>query len=116
MIAWYKTVRATVQEGHLYRLRRPSESEQNYNQYVSPDGRQSVVFALQRSQQYGRPAPLAYLRGLDEKATYRVKPLHPDRLAGKQTELSGAYLMWNGLSVNLRGDYSGTAIVLERVD
>ncbi len=56
MIAWYKTVRATVQEGHLYRLRRPSEGEQNYNQYVSPDGRQSVVFALQRSQQYGRRA------------------------------------------------------------
>jgi alpha-galactosidase len=116
MIAWYKTVRATVQEGHLYRLRRPSEGEQNYNQYVSPDGRQSVVFALQRSQQYGRPAPVVYLRGLDEKATYRVKPLHPDRLADKRSELSGAYLMWNGLSVNLRGDYSGTAIVLERID
>lgn len=116
MIAWYKTVRATVQEGKLYRLRRPSEGEQNYNEYVSEDGKQAVVFALQRAQQYGRPAPVVYPRGLDEKATYRVKPMHRERLMERQTELSGAYLMRKGLNVNLRGDYSGTAVVLERVE
>jgi alpha-galactosidase len=116
MIAWYKTVRSTIQEGRLYRLRRPSEGEQNYNQYVSEDGRQSVVFALQRSQQYGRPAPVLYLRGLDEKAVYAIKPLDPAKLLGKQSELSGAYLMRKGLHLNLTGDYSGAAIALERLN
>lgn len=116
MIAWYKGVRATVQEGRLYRLRSPREGEWTYNQYISADGRQSVVFALQRSQQYGRPAPSLVLRGLDEKATYRIKPLDPGKLTEPAETLSGAYLMGRGLNPRLTGDYSGTAVVLERVE
>ncbi len=116
MIAWYKGVRQTVQEGELYRLRSPRDGEWTYNQYVGAGAKQSVVFAIQRSQQYGRPAPTLVLRGLDEKATYRIKPLDPQKLAEKQGELSGAYLMGRGLNVNLTGDYSGTAIVLEKIE
>jgi alpha-galactosidase len=117
MVSWYKDVRRTIQEGKLYRLRSPREGEWDYNQYVSEDGRQSVVFAIQRSQQYGRPAPTVYLRGLDEKATYRLKPLDSRRVVeSQQSELSGAYLMDHGLNVQLTGDYSGTAIVLERTN
>ncbi len=69
-----------MQQGNLYRLFSPREGELTANQYVSDDGKQSVLFAFLRSQQYGRPAPTIRLRGLDERAVYRLKPLHRNKL------------------------------------
>jgi alpha-galactosidase len=115
MIAWYKSVRATVQHGRLYRLASPREGELTANQYVAEDGRQSVLFAVERSQQYGRPAPTVRLRGLDERAVYRVTPLDPKKLVETHGTLSGAALMELGLNFRLTGDYSATAVVLERM-
>ncbi|MGD1073149.1 MAG: GH36 C-terminal domain-containing protein [Bryobacteraceae bacterium] len=48
--------------------------------------------------------------GLDPKAAYRVQVL------GQTTaqEWSGAYLMQNGVSLRLVGDYDSTAVLLER--
>jgi alpha-galactosidase len=115
MIAWYKTVRATVQHGRLYRLASPREGELTANQYVSEDGRQSVLFAAQRSQQYGRPTPTIRLRGLDEKAVYRIAPLDPKKLVETRQTLSGATLMERGLDFRLTGDYSAAGVVLDRM-
>lgn len=114
-IEWYKNVRGTVQEGRLFRLASPSAGPFTANQYVSADGKQAVMFAVLERQQYGRPAPVVNLRGLEEKALYRVKPLD-EKLVEKQTVLSGAYLMEKGLNVRLKGDYDATAVVLERVE
>jgi hypothetical protein len=36
------------------------------------------------------------------------------KLVERQPQLSGAYLMQVGLNVNLRGDFDGTAIILDR--
>ncbi len=83
------------------------------NQYVAADGRQSVVFAIRHSQQYSAPAPVIYLRGLDERATYKLESLDHKPVERQQT-LSGAYLMHRGLSVNLRGDFDGAAVILEK--
>ena len=49
--------------------------------------------------------------GLDPRATYRV------RVYGQQDtqELSGAYLMENGVTVQLRGDYDSTSVLMERM-
>jgi alpha-galactosidase len=113
MIGAYKRVRATVQLGDLYRLASPRTNDVTVNQYIAADGRQSVVFAVRHSQQYNTPAPAIYLRGLDEKATYKVDSLN-GKLTGGQQTLSGAYLMNRGLSVNLGGDFDSTAIVLEK--
>lgn len=113
MIAYYKSIRATVQQGKLYRLFSPRMGELTANQYVSINGRQSVLFALQRSQQYGRPAPAIRLQGLDEQAVYRIKPLD-DKLLERRTALSGAYLMHHGLNLRLTGDFDGTSVLLER--
>jgi alpha-galactosidase len=113
MIAAYKRVRATVQLGELYRLASPRTNDVTVNQYIAADGRQSVVFAVRHSQQYNTPAPAIYLRGLDEKATYKVDSLN-GKLAGGPQMLSGAYLMNRGLSLNLGGDFDSTAIVLEK--
>lgn len=116
MVAWYKTVRNTIQEGDLYRLLLPSEGEAAYTMYVSEDGRQAVAFTLLRSQQFGRSAPVLRLRGLEPKATYRVKPLDPRRFAPLPPQMSGASLLYRGVQPMLQGDYSGGALVVERVD
>lgn len=115
MISTYKSIRETVQEGDLYRLFSPRQGALTANQYVSADGKQAVLFTFLHSQQYLRPAPTVYLRGLDENGTYRVKPLD-DKLVEKQEALSGAYLMRHGLSLNLTGDYDSTLVILERME
>ncbi len=111
MVAWYKTVRGTVQMGKLYRLASPRAAD-GYaaTQYVAEDGRQAVVFATLHSQQYGRPVPNLMLQGLDGQAVYKVADID-----GRYTAaLSGAALMSRGLPVRLAGDYAATAFTLER--
>jgi len=83
MIAYYKSIQSTVQQGKLYRLFSPREGEMTVNQYVSEDGKQAVLFAFLRSQQYGRPAPTIRLRGLDERGVYRVQALDNSKLVEK---------------------------------
>ncbi len=113
MVEYYKSIRKTVQEGQLYRLFSPREGDLTANEYVSEDGRQAVLFAFLRSQQYGRPAPIIYWKGLDPKAVYRVRAVD-DKLVPRVERLSGAYLMNHGIDVRLTGDYDSTAIALER--
>ena len=114
MVSYYKTVRATVQEGDLYRLASPREGDLSASQYVSRDGRQSVLFTFLRSQQFLRPTPTIYLRGLDQNSNYRLISID-DKLIDKADVLSGAYLMNHGLDFNLTGDFDSTSITLERV-
>lgn len=114
MIALYKRIRATVQAGDLYRLLSPRTSDVTANQYVSADGRQSVLFAFRHTQQYNTAAPALYLRGLDESAVYRLESVD-GKLLDRPAELSGAYLMRHGINLRLGGDYDSTAVVLERV-
>lgn len=113
MIALDKEIRLTVQMGDLYRLRLPRAGSVSANQYVSADGRQSVVFAFLHSQQYMDPMPTVYLRGLDPDAVYRVRTID-NKLLGKMPALSGAALMNKGLDFDLRGDFDSTAVVLDR--
>ncbi len=115
LIALYKRVRATVQTGGLYRLFSPRTGDLTANQYVSADGRQAVLFAFRHSQQYNTAVPAIRLRGLDERALYQLESVD-GKLAERQRQLSGAWLMGAGLNVNLRGDYDSTAVVLERVN
>jgi len=113
MIAFYKRVRATVQTGDLFRIASPRTADMTVNQYVAADGKQAVVFALRHSQQYNTAAPTIRLRGLDERAIYKLESVN-NKLVERQTQFSGAYLMNSGINVNLRGDFDATAIVLER--
>jgi len=115
MIALYKRIRHTVQEGNLYRLMSPRLDDVTANEYVSDDGRQAVLFAFRHSQEYNTAAPAIRLRGLDERAVYKLESVD-GKLVEKQPQLSGAYLMRAGLNVNLRGDFDSTAVVLERVN
>jgi alpha-galactosidase len=113
MVARDKEIRQTVQMGKLYRLASPRLGDLTSNEYVSEDGRQAVLFAFLHSQQLRRPAPTIYLRGLDEKAVYRIKTID-NKLVEKQKSLSGSYLMNEGLNFNLVGDFDSTMVILER--
>jgi alpha-galactosidase len=117
LVAFYKSIRPTVQQGLQYRLIAPSRpgvpSERAATEYVSTDGTQAVVFAYLHSQQFGDPYPLVRLEGLDPKAIYRLHPLDPKQLRS-QPEASGSYWMSHGLQLQLRDDYDSTAVVLER--
>lgn len=115
MITIYKRTRGTVELGTLYRLMSPRSNDVSSNEYVAEDGRQAVLFAFRHSQQYNTAAPAIHFRGLDEKAVYRVESID-GKLQEKQAELSGAYLMHHGISVNLRGDFDSTAVILERTN
>jgi alpha-galactosidase len=117
LVAFYKTIRPTVQQGSQYRLIAPSRpaapSERAATEYVSLDGTQAVVFAYLHSQNFGDPYPLVRLEGLDPRATYRLRPLDPKKLRSPQ-QASGSYWMHHGLELDLQGDYDSTAVVLER--
>jgi alpha-galactosidase len=114
MIATYKRIRATVQGGDLYRLLSPRTEDVTANQYVAADGKQSVLFAFRHSQQYNTAPPAILLRGLDERAIYKIEVVNGS-LADSQTQLSGAYLMRGGLNLILRADYDAAAVILERM-
>ena len=114
MIALYKRIRGTVQNGNLYRLLSPRTNDVTANEYVSKDGAQAVLFAFRHSQQYSTPAPAIRLRGLEARAVYRLES-SDGKLLDKQTETSGAYLMQNGVNLKLEDDYDSSAVVLQRV-
>ncbi len=115
LIALDKRIRDTVQFGSLYRLLSPRTSDTTANEYVAANGKQAVLFAFRHSQQYKTLPPLLYLRGLDSRALYQVSPID-GKLQGGARTMSGAYLMQNGLQLELNGDFDSTAIVLERVN
>ena len=112
-VSYYKSIRGTVQDGELYRLMPPENSEQSAVQYVSRDGKQAVLFAFLHSQQFGTPFPTVRLQGLDPNATYRLTQAEPDPKAKLPEMATGSYLTQVGLQLPLRGDYDSAAVVLE---
>ena len=112
-VAYYKRIRATVQRGSLYRLVQPEGSEVSATEYVSTDGRQAVLFGFLHSQQFGTPYPTIYLRGLDEKAVYKLESVDSGQKP-PVSSASGAYLMHHGIELNLRGDYDSSSLLLEK--
>jgi alpha-galactosidase len=115
MVDYYKSIRRTLQEGDLYRLASLRDGNLAAAEYVAADGKQAVLFAFLHSQQFLYHPPTIYLRGLDEHAVYRLKPID-DKLVEKQRVLSGSYLMDHGLDFNLVGDFDSTSVLLEKVE
>ncbi len=114
-VAFYKTIRALVQQGSLYRLTPSLATEGRWaTEYVAPDQSEAVVFAFLHSQQFGEPFPLIHLEGLDPAATYTVTPRDAQKGARLPTTASGAALMGAGVQVLLRGDYDSTAFTLKK--
>ncbi|AGH49656.1 Alpha-galactosidase [Sphingomonas sp. MM-1] len=117
MIAAYKTVRATVQQGDLYRLVSPQQgSEHSATLSVAPDRRQAVLFAFLHSSTKLEPAPAIRLQGLDADRRYRVSRLGGGTLpAGMPVEASGRFWMEQGVDPALRGDFQAIGLLFEAV-
>ena len=115
LVAQYKSIRATVQRGALYRLISPLHgSEHSATEYVAPDGKQVAVFAFLHSSQMGYPYPELYLRGLEPGATYRLHMLDGKAAPETPSNASGAYWTNVGIQLALRGDFQAAAFTLER--
>ena len=100
---------------HNERSSQNFEGNLTATEYVSRDSKQAVLFVFQHSQQLLRSAPAIYLRGLEERAVYRVQPLD-DKLMEKQEKLSGSFLMNQGLNFKMTGDFDSTSVTLERIE
>jgi alpha-galactosidase len=124
LIGEYKEIRTTVQQGALYRLVSPRESQTAATEYVARDGGQAVVFGFLHSSSFGYPFPTVYPRGLDSNAEYRAHWVYqePQRdQAGGASGIaegavqSGSYWMGEGVKLRLRGDFQAAALRLDRV-
>jgi alpha-galactosidase len=116
LITQYKSIRHIVQFGDQYRLQSPFEGTRTAVQFVTRDGKESVVFAFQTLEMLpgatvnaGSPDCLP-LHGLDPEGTYSVGELGSNPLE----KVDGAALMSSGLPVRLRGNYSSRILVLRR--
>jgi alpha-galactosidase len=107
LIALYKHVRSTIQNGALYRLRSPRTGKAAASQYVAQDGTEVVVFVWGHSQQFGETRLTLPLHDLEEEASYI------DAKSG--ATYSGAYLTHKGLPVRLVGDFDSQMVHLIRV-
>lgn len=107
-VANYKRLRPVIQNGDLWRLASPYETDHSALLFVSGDKRRAVVmvYGLNRRYNDGRPAPLR-LVGLDPAKRYRIEEinvvepgrgLHTD-LDGKM--ISGAALASGGIAFDL---------------
>ncbi|MFZ0870036.1 MAG: alpha-galactosidase [Rhodanobacter sp.] len=115
-IAAYKNIRATVQQGRLYRLLSPQErAAQSATESVAADGGRAVLFAFLRQGQEAQAYPSLYLQGLDSTAHYRYRLIHGNAAIGTPAVASGAYWMQHGIDLNLRGDLDAAAVVFDRV-
>jgi alpha-galactosidase len=116
MVAAYKAVRRTVQQGDLYRLISPENgSERSATFYVSPDKQQAVLFAFLHSSTKRDVLPHIQVAGLDPKGQYRVRPIDAAAAANDPVE-SGAYWMSVGVDAPMQGDFQATGLVFEKLD
>jgi|HubBroStandDraft_1064217.scaffolds.fasta_scaffold01034_11 alpha-galactosidase len=115
LIAEYKEIRATVQDGALYRLISPlGGSEYSATESVARDKHEAAVFAFLHSSQQGQPYPQLYLRGLDPDALYSLHMQEGKLAEGAVGTASGDYWMHHGVSIYLRGDFQAAHFTLVR--
>jgi alpha-galactosidase len=115
MVAEYKQLRNTVQDGILYRLISP-ENGSNFSatESVSRDGKETAVFAFLHSSQEGQSYPRLYLRGLDAAKEYSIHSLNGELARETPAHASGDYWMHHGVDVSLRGDFQAALFKLEQ--
>lgn len=113
MVAAYKRIRQTVQQGDLYRLIRPHDASGRASTfYVSPDKRQAVLFAFLHSSTKLDRQPAIQVVGLDSQKQYRMKPLDAGPDVTGETQ-SGAYWMGHGVDVSMTGDFQAKGLIFE---
>ena len=126
-IGSFKQLYDVIQNGRYYRLSNPAE-ERRYTAWQTVTDKESLVsLVVTHTEANARPLHLC-LRGLDEKALYRVESLHlygttstpensaaaADRYAG--AVYSGSTLMYAGYTLpQLVGDFPSVQLHLVRI-
>ncbi|MEH3101730.1 alpha-galactosidase [Sphingomonas adhaesiva] len=115
MIADYKTIRETVQTGALYRLARPGDGGPTVDTlYVADDKRQAILFHMLQNYQARDDVPAIRLRGLDPDRRYTVRLAGGGKLPdGIPASALGSRWMSQGVTIPLRGDFKGAALIFE---
>jgi len=115
LIAEYKAIRKTVQQGNLYRLVSPQNgSEQSVTEDVSPDRAHAVLFAFLHSSTENYPYPTVHLQGLDANAKYRVRAIAGTFDPRTPLVASGAYWMNAGIDLLMKGDFQAGAVAFDK--
>lgn len=114
-IASYKEYRDIIEEGDLYRLLSPYETDYYSLMYVSRDKKRAVVFAFSLEYQSQVREPHLRLRGLDPDMSYRIREINPEKPAfwGDGMAFGGDYLRNEGINLNLQKMYSSAVLYLE---
>jgi alpha-galactosidase len=122
-IALYKQIRPTVQQGDLYRLVSPFDSNHCAMEYVAEDGSSAVVFMYnivdvlapaptRRGHSDVRAAPRGpdrlRLRGLEPAATYELD-------VDLKATVNGETLMNRGIEWLPKNDYEARIVILRRM-
>lgn len=116
LVAEYKTIRKSVQQGNLYRLVSPQGgSARSVTLSVAQDGKQAVLFAFLHSGGRRDARPRIQLRGLDPQRMYALRAIAGSATPRTPQRASGAYWMGRGLDVVLEGDFQAAAFVLDGV-
>jgi len=126
----YKSIRPVVQQGDLYRLISPYESNYASLMYVNPDKSRAILFGYCHKFMKMYPQPHIKLQGLDPNKKYMVVEInkyqdwqHAKPVDGKV--FSGDTLMNVGIDVNLdgskgtgnhQGDYDSAVFELTEVE
>jgi alpha-galactosidase len=114
LIAEYKTIRPTIQQGDLYRLVSPQgNSGHSATLSVSPDRKQAAMFVFLHSSQNFAAMPLIPLRGLDSRRRYGMRAFCGKPDDATPSVASGAYWMEHGIAAALRGDFQCAGFVFE---
>ena len=115
----YKKIRPVVQFGDLYRLKNPEEgSGWSSLQYVSKDGKGSVMFAYSMTY-HGRTTYFqTRLKGLDPHKNYRVTEINKkdgSKFYGDGQVFPGDYLLNEGISLNINNIYDSAVLHIEEL-
>jgi alpha-galactosidase len=101
-VAIYKKIRDIVQFGKLYRLKSMTKDEIHALQYQKDNN--SIVFAFLINGRFGKEQYNLKLKDLCQEGRYCI------RANGAEYYKSGAYLMYQGLQIILKGDYDSQII------
>ena len=117
LIEHYKSIRATVLQGDLYRLVSPREgSSRSATLSVSQDRQQAVLFVFLHSSFLRAPQARIQLRGLASARIYRLRVMVGEGDPHTPAAASGAYWMGYGLKVHLSGDFQAAGFVFDAMD
>lgn len=112
-IALYKEIRPVTQNGVLYRLMSPYETNHSVLEFVSTDKTEAVVLCYNVAEQL-----LGSTRFPVSDTRIKLRGLNPDKqytIDGGKEIFSGNYLMETGIKYSLKGTYTSKVIKIKEI-